>query len=514
MCCVGHMRTAVLLVLAVGVASEEMQEAEPESYHPSELDAMSQVVNSEKMKGMKFGKREEAADGKSGRIFLEPENADAEPTHWQPKFATHIQALKKRVQQEDLVLVYFFSSAEEELNQSHENGKRFDEAAQQLIEGEYEVTALMVDVAKTKDDVLKEWGVLRPQMYKVFVNGKPTNYRGSTETAGLVASMNERAGPPTTKLDTSAALDAHLANATSTVVVGVFGPAYQGSSSRELFADSARELRDAGRLSFVEVSTKVANGAQRFAGQPMPFDTATSVYAVVRSPKWLGKAEEAFHTATDFRKMTSFINGHAWTVVSPFSESLVTRAYGKLVCSLLLDTRKHASKLRYVVKQYHKLIDALEPAVRAKLVFAITHRSADTAAIEHWIAERFERTTINGEFYGQGDKFAAEWAKDFSVIVSETKSSKNWASNEEGGASPDKLLLANVAPWLMRVARGEEAELAQGDDAAAAAGLKEMKMGFGPDGGMISDMGDGKGPKKKKAKKAKGKKGGNEKGEL
>ena len=117
--------------------------------------------------------------------------------------------------------------------------------------------------------------------------------------------MAERSGPPTTKLETAEQLDALLGNASATVVVGIFGPAYQGASSREVFAESARDLLEAGRLSFVEVSTRVANAAKIFAGEAQPFDTATSVCAVVRSPKWLGKGETPYHTMTEFRKMRS-----------------------------------------------------------------------------------------------------------------------------------------------------------------------------------------------------------------
>lgn len=148
---------------------------------------------------------------------------------------------------------------------------------------------------------------------------------------------------------------------------------------------------------------------------------------------------------------------------------------------------------------------ALSPEAASKFYFAITERG-DGDRLEPWIDERFERTTINGQFYGQGDKFNQEWAKDFSLVVSEIRTKKNWASNEEGGVSPDKLQLINLKSFLERVASGKEKELAQGDAAAAAAGLKEMKMGFGPDGGGMSEISDPadrlkkKGKKKKKAK--------------
>lgn len=274
--------------------------------HTGELDAMSKLMNAPQMEGKKIGKREIAADGKSGRIFLEPEND--EPTHWSPQFQIGMHELRKRVETEDLVLVYFFTSDQDDIGRSHENGLKFEAAARELMEGDYELSLVLVDVEKVaaRDrELLREYGVFKPHTYKLFINGKSHNYRGPTSSAGIVSYMNEKAGRPTKKVESAKELDALLANATATVVVGVFGPAYQGASSRELFAEAARELREAGRLSFVEVSTKTANGASRFADEATPFDTGTSVYAVVRSPKWLGKSETPYFTSTDFRKMHS-----------------------------------------------------------------------------------------------------------------------------------------------------------------------------------------------------------------
>ena len=303
----------VLLGTAFGKKEEKEKpppkvlEADAPVQTSGELDAMQKVLNSPQMEGKKFGKREIAADGKSGRIFLEPEDGQ-EQEQWSPQFQVSLHELRKRVETEDLVLAYFFSSEKNELGLSHDNGKKFEAAARELIEGEDEISLVLVDLEKHRgrdEDLLREYGVFKPHTYKLFVNGKPSPYRGSHETQGIVWFMNDKAGRATTKVETSEALDAVLADASWTIVVGVFGPAYQGASSRELFAEAARELRESGRLSFVEVSTKVANGAARFAKETTPFDTATSVYAVVRSPKWLGKTETPYFTSTDFRKMHS-----------------------------------------------------------------------------------------------------------------------------------------------------------------------------------------------------------------
>ena len=108
----------------------------------------------------------------------------------------------------------------------------------------------------------------------------------------------------------------------------------------------------------------------------------------------------------------------------------------------------------------------------------------------NWTHNNFERTTIQREFFS-GDNFAEKYVKDFTVVVSEPRSAKNWATNVEAGTAPDRLQLERLAPLLTRIADGTEPELAQGDSAAAAAGLKEMSMGFGgPDSGkMLSTLG-------------------------
>ena len=150
---------------------------------------------------------------------------------------------------------------------------------------------------------------------------------------------------------------------------------------------------------------------------------------------------------------------------------------------------------------------------RSRCVFAITARK--NGEMEPWLDARYERTTIDKYFFS-GHKFADEYVKDFSLLVSdpltgaapgsmdprsEDSSSANWAANDEAGTVPENVNLANYAPWLSRVASGEELPLTQGDAAVAAAGLKEMKMGFGPGGGMEEVNAPKK--KKKKAKKAK-----------
>ena len=85
----------------------------------------------------------------------------------------------------------------------------------------------------------------------------------------------------------------------------------------------------------------------------------------------------------------------------------------------------------------------------------------------------------------------------------------NFASALLAGATPDTFDAQPLAPWLRGVVSGEEKPLLQGDDAANAAGLKAMSLGFG--GPSEIDMGGGGssagGKRKKKKKGKKGKKG-------
>ena len=371
-----------LLLLADPAAAGKKKKAQPKPdeveipldsppVHSSEANALGQLAGHEKMKGMKIGKRTIAADGKSGQIMLEPEDG-AEKERWTPTFRVTLNELRRRVETEDLVLALFMSSAEEHIGQSHTNGKAFDEAAHRINElDDYEVSLLLVDLEQEKDNadsqqLLREYGAKDPHTYKLFVNGKPTSLppHSRVDADGLVNLITERAGPPSTKIESAEALDALLGNASSTVVVGIFGPAYQGAASRELYSTAARELRETDRLRFVEVGTRVANLAKIFAAdKDHPFDTGVSVYAVVRSLKWLGKSETRYFTSTDFRKIHAFVAENSFTKICRFSESLVTHAkrarpipkgqkpMPRMLATLLFNSVKQPTKLRYIVKQ-------------------------------------------------------------------------------------------------------------------------------------------------------------------
>jgi hypothetical protein len=151
--------------------------------------------------------------------------------------------------------------------------------------------------------------------------------------------------------------------------------------------------------------------------------------------------------------------------------------------------------------QYHKLVDALPPSVFEMFTFAVTYRNPQR--VDPWLSERFDRTTIKREFFN-GDNFAQKYAQDFTLVVSDPRRRTNWVDSAEGGVSPDRVQLSNYVPFLERIASGKEPPLAQDDAAAAAAGLKEMKMGFGADGQSKTEVTGEKKKTKKKKRKAKG----------
>ena len=309
--------------------------------------------------------------------------------------------------------------------------------------------------------------------------------------------MNERAGPPSTKIESATALDELLAQANGTTIVGIFGPGYEGASARDKFITAASDMRDMS-FRFVDLSSRVANGVELFGGgeSATPLDTSKPLFAVVRSSAWLAPGEETYRTSTDFRRIANFAGEHGWTKLSPFSDALVSRVAvmhpGRrgagtppvLLASILLDTSKHASQLQRVIEQCHQLIGALPAELAAHFMFAIADRSG--GRLDSWFDNRFERTAIfiNGrpQFFTAA-KFASEYADDFTLIVSDTRTSKNWLSNQLAGQQPELVHLDGLATFLSRVARREEPHLPQGDSAAAAAGLRQMKMDFGMGGG-------------------------------
>ena len=158
--------------------------------------------------------------------------------------------------------------------------------------------------------------------------------------------------------------------------------------------------------------------------------------------------------------------------------------------------------------QYHKLLDELPPDVSNAYTFAIAHRTE--MVIDTWFADRFDRSTISDPYVANGkptfynkDKFVGEFAKDFTMIVSNVENEDNWVANDAAGMTADTVKLTGLASFLTSALGGELPPIPQGDAAAPAAGLKEMKMGFGPGAnGEMEEVGAEKKPRRKKKAKA------------
>jgi len=462
----------------------------------SEGDALMQAIQQKKIDPDSKIERKVAPDGKSGMISFSNPNAQQE--RWTPEFAVRGSEVRRRIESDDLLLVYFFSSKEEELGRSHEMGKEFEQAAKELIEGEDQVPILLVDLAK---DDLADIGITKPHTVKLYVQGIARPYNGPVSAAAIVQYMSERGGAPAQKLHSSTALDEYLGNATGTVVVGIFGPAYQGTSSRTYYTTMAVKMRVPGVLSFVDVGMKTANEAARFADRvaDQPFDPAESAYVVVPPHKWVAKGETPYTVFTSFRDMFKTIPKHAHPRVAPYSPQYVQHVQKSMtstIAVLMVSPAILEKRQRYIIKQMHKLIDA-NPAWSSLFGYSIV----DPQQLPADIAERLDRVTIKGKFL-DSKKLQEEYLDSFMLmVVSYTSTKKVYFSDALAGASADSLDLSVYAPFLERVASGQEPELPVGKAAVRSAGLKEMKIGF--DGGMDVSDGDDSKKRKRKGKKAK-----------
>ena len=158
-----------------------------------ELDALTKIAGSDKMKGKTLSKREISKDGKSGMLtFSDP---DAQGQEWKPAFQQDERELQKTIQSYDTVLVYFWSSANDnDLIRSHEQGKLFEAAAQQLEEMEHDasLTLASIDLHKAGPLGTMELGNPKPHSHKLYINGKPRPYAGPASTellCGLILAI-------------------------------------------------------------------------------------------------------------------------------------------------------------------------------------------------------------------------------------------------------------------------------------------------------------------------------------
>jgi len=436
------------------------------------------------------------ADGKRGMITLAP----SPPTSWSPKYMVSGSDVREMVESEQQALVFCFSSDEEFLGKGAEDGKEFESAVGELIEGETTFSFGMVDV-KRYPLVGEICGVKGGRGFTtttltLFKAGSPTLYEGPFKSPAIIAWVRHLTAPPTTFLHQPEQLDSLLSTSELPVVVAVFAGGSKAQSktpsgiARGHFLASADQMR--GVFVYVEMSSKTANAAALFQSSA-PFVPATSTFAVVRPARWVTKAEEPFLASHDFKGMHRFLLEHAWPLVQPFSNGWTARCTRekKAQVVLLFEMASQANKLRYVLRQYHKLIHA-DANFSQRFSFSMVDPSKLPAALE----ARFESSLINGAYVSSfGDE-----AKAFMLLVFNASSGQHWVNSALVGTTADSLDAARFTGFLQGILIGEEKPLIQGDAAAEAAGLK--KMSFGLDGMSDASAGDSKRVKKRKKKKS------------
>jgi len=324
--------------------------------------------------------------------------------------------------------------------------------------------------------------------FKLFRDGKATDYAGPTSGAGIIQYMKAQAGPAVTKVKTAAELDAIVDSMQAAIVVGVFAGG-RGWIAREHFTKNAEWLRQS--FMYIEATVQVANDAAIFR-KDQPFEGLQDGYAVVRPPRWVTKGEPVYSFTTDFKTMHKFVPANVFPKINPLNNQLIEHAtkHKKMIALLMVNLRNHASKFRYVLKKFNRLLEA-DPTLASSFVFAI----GDRDPMHPFLAHRLEHSTFQGRFAGD---FEQE-IKDFMMVVAApAEKTPNYVSAAQVNQTAESLDAAAYAPFLQRIASGEEVPLIQGDDAPAAAGLRTMSMGFGPDG--ASQMEDVT-PGAKKAKK-------------
>lgn len=230
----------IVSVLLLGVVAATAEEAPDHEFDDTGVPAG--VTDKLLAAGHQPVKSTIAPDGMSGTIQL----GGGENTMWTPKYPVGASELRRMIDNEKLLLVLFFSSAEGLIGMAHENGKEFEIAAEDLIEGDSEVMCAMFDV---KDQPwVREHGVQDPEkgpVIKLFRDGTPSNYHGQVSSHAIIQYVQSAADAASVELNSAAELDELLASASQPVVVGFFAGGRKAQAktpsgiARRLFLASA-----------------------------------------------------------------------------------------------------------------------------------------------------------------------------------------------------------------------------------------------------------------------------------
>jgi hypothetical protein len=307
-----------------------------------------------------------------------------------------------------------------------------------------------------------------------------------------------RAGPASTRIESAAELDSLLGTTSETLVLGTFAgpPGILGPKAcRETFLQAAEQLRATVR--FLEAPVAVANSAALFAAAA-PFGTERSEYAIVLPPKWVAKGEAGYTHSSQFKELLRSARD-AFPLVAAPTAPLVEKTGNarKLLACLLYKEREGpggASRFRYVHKQLYRLV-----AAAADIASTFTFSIAPHSPLPDHLAGRFDHSAYES-------RFVSEWndeASDFQLLVSEVAGARNYATSMLINATSDTFDASALAPFLRRIASGEEPPLLQGDEAPASVGLRTMDFGMGGDASFSPLSGAGDGRKRKSKRKAK-----------
>ena len=205
------------------------------------------VLSSQELQGHDLSKAEStlSADGMSGtlRIPLADDAAEGpqpvDDTHnapgkWSPRFTATDIDFEYIVRHEELLMVYFFSSAPEQMAKSYRLGLELERAAARLAEHEYQLACRQLDI-HLYPGIAASYGVHKPHTYLFFRDGAAREYPGMRDQQSLVDYMLARAAPPTRRAENVAELDAVLAAATDVLEPAtaflLSAPSYIGQSS-------------------------------------------------------------------------------------------------------------------------------------------------------------------------------------------------------------------------------------------------------------------------------------------
>ena len=338
------------------------------------------------------------------------------------------ETFEERLQETELLMVFFREGVGG--HKTKQMDKEVELAATELAGDESAIAIGMVDLQAAKK-AAKKAGVTEGPVFKVFRRGKPIKLGPpGADARSLVNFMRYLTSPVSKQLASTAEVNEFLRNAMDTVVLGIFADATR--PSHNVWIKSAEALRPP--YKFAEASVESVRATKLFAAADL--DLTKNQYAVVLPSKWVGKEEAAYHLASDFRAMADFVPAHADARIGPFTShrraKMLKRGQANVVLSL--DLERRGKMFKYVLNRLHRLLDS-EPRLEQHFSFTIldTKHTAPMA-----------------------DDFGVPTGSDFAVSVTNMSTLDMWGSDVLVNQSIDAFSALPVAPFLLRVAAGEE----------------------------------------------------------